>query len=110
MDNAPINEAIKKAALRIRARTHYEFLTTTKPTDEKGQACLLGWIGYYLGLPDDPDYPLLVAKTLYPGTSGASSMLQFFAALEQIDKGDWDDNNFLASKVLKKYADQAFPI
>jgi hypothetical protein len=107
--------AIRKAARTIeRNKARYNFFRTARPESERDKGCVLGWIGYYLDLQTaDHDFADATAAALGLKPNHYSIAAEvFYQALDRFDLGDelkgWRDDNKLAAKALRLYADKYY--
>jgi hypothetical protein len=112
LNNQIVNEAIKKAATQVASKHHYNFISIHKPKNLQDTGCMLTWIGYFLDTTEDngEGYATKVASILFPLLEPQSAHVYFYNQLDKIDSRDWSDDKKLAAKVLRRFADVAFPV
>jgi hypothetical protein len=101
----------KTADLLDRKPSAYYFSSVLKPQNLQKEACLLGWIGYYLKIPSSVGdyYPQVVSETIPLNEFG------FYCTLTKLGmtkKGpiDWHHDARSAAKLLRVYANKYYPI
>lgn len=95
----------------------YMFLQFSKPTILSpsdtyfGKGCLLGWIGYFLGVPNNTEnfgYPSKVALEVLPNfVHMPPNMLemQFYRELESLVNGGIDQDAIIAAGALRQFVE-----
>jgi len=100
-------KAIRKAARLIeRNKQRYNFFNGRAPTDEHNSACVLSWIGYFLGEESlmGGGFAAQIAERL-TGLFGSPAWSTFYQRMDDFGVGDWRENHRLAAKALRLYAD-----
>jgi hypothetical protein len=83
----------------------YAFYETGKPQSLDRQACVLGWIGYFMDLPaDNTPYMQKVAKLIVGNIHQPD--LEFYRQMDAFSTSPsmWDMDAATAAKTLRNYA------
>lgn len=113
MQISPEYQAFLKAADTIESDAdRYNFMQVRKPRDETDSGCLLGWVGFYLGVEVETGrydfaYATAQALKLEEGTIYLAPEV-FYGRLDRIGPDTWRDDHKAAALALRAYADKYY--